>query len=93
MLKAKIDKIKSHLEACIFVGYPKGTQGGFFYSPNDNKVFFSTNTTNCLKKGLYKELQAQKWSNYWRNNWLNVELPIVDEILSYKRKKCSFSIY
>ena len=27
----------------FFVGYPKGTVGGLFYSYNDNKVFVSTN--------------------------------------------------
>ena len=30
---------------CLFVGYPKETRGGFFYSPDDNKVFVSTNAT------------------------------------------------
>ena len=29
----------------MFVGYPKGTRGGLFYSPRDNKVFASTNAT------------------------------------------------
>ena len=27
----------------FFVGYPKGTVGGLFYSLKDNKVFVSTN--------------------------------------------------
>ena len=27
----------------FFVGYPKGTAGGLFYSHKDNKVFVSTN--------------------------------------------------
>ena len=29
----------------MFVGYPKGTRGGLFYSPKDKKVFVSTNAT------------------------------------------------
>ena len=29
----------------MFVGYPKGTRGGLFYSPVDKKVFVSTNAT------------------------------------------------
>ena len=33
------------LEVCLFVGYPKGTRGGLFYSPQDKKVFVSTNAT------------------------------------------------
>ena len=32
-------------EVCMFVGYPKGTRGGLFYSPSDNKVFVSKNAT------------------------------------------------
>ena len=27
----------------MFVGYPKETKGGYFYSPKDNKVFVLTN--------------------------------------------------
>ena len=27
----------------MFVGYPKGTRGGLFYSPSDKKVFVSKN--------------------------------------------------
>ena len=30
---------------CLFVGYPKGTRGGYFYDPKANKVFVSTNST------------------------------------------------
>ena len=29
----------------MFVGYPKGTRGGLFYSPSDKKVFVSKNAT------------------------------------------------
>ena len=43
MKKAKVDKLKSHTELCLFVGYPKETKGGFFYSPKDSKVFVLTN--------------------------------------------------
>ena len=28
----------------FYVGYPKGTVGGLFYSHKDNKVFVSTNS-------------------------------------------------
>ena len=41
--KAKVDKLESCTELCLFVGYPKKTKGGYFYSPKDNKVFVSTN--------------------------------------------------
>ena len=32
-------------KVCMFVGYPDGTKGGFFYSFEDQKVFVSTNAT------------------------------------------------
>ena len=43
MNKAKVDKLESHTELCLFVGYPKETKGDYFYSSKDNKVFVSTN--------------------------------------------------
>ena len=45
MLKGKTGKLEPHTEVCMFVGYPKGTRGGLFYSPSDKKVFVSTNAT------------------------------------------------
>ena len=30
----------------MFVGYPKGTRGGLFYSPQDRKVIVSTHFTS-----------------------------------------------
>ena len=39
MKKATVDKLESHTELCLFVGYPKETKGGYFYSTKDNKVF------------------------------------------------------
>ena len=43
MLKGKSNKLQSKIEVVFFVGYPKGTVGGLFYSHKDNKVFVSTN--------------------------------------------------
>ena len=45
MLKGKTGKLEPHIEVCMFVGYPKGTRGGLFYSPSDKKLFVSTNAT------------------------------------------------
>ena len=45
VLKGKTGKLEPRTEVCLFVGYPKGTRGGLFYSPQDNKVFVSTNAT------------------------------------------------
>ena len=45
VLKGRTGKLEPRSKVCIFVGYPKGTRGGLFYSPQDNKVFVSTNAT------------------------------------------------
>ena len=45
VLKGKTGKLEPRTEVCMFVGYPKGTRGGLFYSPQDKKVFVSTNAT------------------------------------------------
>ena len=41
----KANKLESHIEVCLFMGYPKGTKGGIFSSPKDKKVFVSTHVT------------------------------------------------
>ena len=41
--KGKSNKLQSKIEVVFFVGYPKGTVGGLFYSHKDNKVFVTTN--------------------------------------------------
>jgi hypothetical protein len=43
VLKGKSDKLESKTEVCLLVGYPKGTKGYLFYSPEDKKVFVATN--------------------------------------------------
>ena len=45
MLKNKTGKLEPRSKVCLFVGYPKETKGGLFYSPKENKVFVSTNAT------------------------------------------------
>ena len=45
VLKGKTGKLEPRTKVCMFVGYPKGTRGGLFYSPSDKKVFVSTNAT------------------------------------------------
>ena len=43
VLKGKSNKLQSKTKVVFFVGYPKGTVGGLFYSHKNNKVFASTN--------------------------------------------------
>ena len=55
--------MESRSEACFFVCYPKGTRGGFFYSPKADKVFVSTNVVFFWKR-LYEKLQVEKRKSY-----------------------------
>ncbi|KAL6323869.1 hypothetical protein AAG906_005865 [Vitis piasezkii] len=43
VLKGKTDKLETKTELCFFIGYPRGTKGGLFYSPKDKKIIVSTN--------------------------------------------------
>ena len=45
VFKGKTEKLEPRTEVCLFVGYPKGTRGGLFYSPKNKKIFVSTNAT------------------------------------------------
>ncbi|KAL2490482.1 Gag/pol protein [Abeliophyllum distichum] len=56
--------MESRLELCIFVGYPKGTRGYYFYSPQDKKVFVSTNAT--FLDDRYIEECESKMGEKWR---------------------------
>ena len=44
--KTKGSKMDSRSEVCMFVGYPKGTRGGLFYSSQDRKVIVSIHFTS-----------------------------------------------
>ncbi|CAA0824232.1 cysteine-rich RLK (RECEPTOR-like protein kinase) 8, partial [Striga hermonthica] len=43
VLRTGTDKLEPRSEVRLFVGYPKETKGGLFYSPEDQKVIVSTN--------------------------------------------------
>ena len=45
VLRKDPNKLESRTEVYMFVGYPKGTRGGLFYSPSDKKVIVSTHAT------------------------------------------------
>ena len=55
----------------LFVGYPKETKGGFFYSPKDTKVFVSTNA---------RFLEDDHIRNHKTNNKVMLEELETDEI-------------
>ena len=71
MKKAKVDKLESRTELCLFVGYPKEMKGGYFYSINDNKVFVSTNA---------RFLEDDHIRNHKSNNKFVLEELDTDEI-------------
>ncbi|RVW37486.1 Retrovirus-related Pol polyprotein from transposon TNT 1-94 [Vitis vinifera] len=43
VLKGKTEKLETKTKLCFFIGYPRGTKGGLFYSPKDKKIIVSTN--------------------------------------------------
>ena len=43
VLRKEPHKLESRTEVCLFIGYPKGTRGGLFYSSSENKVIVSAN--------------------------------------------------
>ncbi|KAL8528512.1 hypothetical protein ACS0TY_006083 [Phlomoides rotata] len=44
MLDKEADKLEPHSELRFFIGYPRGTKGGLFYSPKDQKIVVSTHS-------------------------------------------------
>ena len=58
VLKSKTTKLEPRSQVCLFVGYPKETRGGFFYSPEENKVFVSTNAT-FLEEDYMREFKPR----------------------------------
>ena len=72
VLRKEPHKLESRTEVCLFIGYPKGTRGGLFYSSSKKKVIVSTNTkffeedyVNNFKpksKVIFKELDSAQES-------------------------------
>ena len=54
-------------ESCYFIRYPKGTRGGIFYHPKEQKVFFSTHARylengDMIQKTLESEIVLEEIS-------------------------------
>ena len=67
-IKDKTDKIKSHSEACIFVGYPKGTM---IWKILQCKFYYSQAHESLYRKWLvhpwgwsHKELDQYDWVEF-----------------------------
>ena len=59
VLNDKATKLEPRSEMCYFIGYPKGTRGGIFYHPKEQKVLISTHARyledDCL---MHQELSS-----------------------------------
>ncbi|KAL8496962.1 hypothetical protein ACS0TY_020589 [Phlomoides rotata] len=44
VLDKEADKLEPRSELRLFVGYPRGTKGGLFYSPKDQQIVVSTHS-------------------------------------------------
>ena len=71
MKKAKVDKLESRIELCLFVGYPKETKGDLFYSPKYSKLFVSINA---------RYLEDDHIRNHKSNNKVVLKELDIDEI-------------
>lgn len=58
VLDKELGKLDSCLEVCMFVGYPREINGGYFYNPKENKVLISTNAT-FLEDSYIHEFKSQ----------------------------------
>ena len=58
VLRQKTGKLTSRSELCIFVGYPRGTKGYIFYSPQDQKTFVSTHA-RFLEEDYMKDFKPR----------------------------------
>ena len=48
-------KLSARSDKCRFVGYPKKTNGYYFYYPTDQKIFVSRHATFLKNKLIQKE--------------------------------------
>ena len=58
ILEKDAKKLDSRTEVCMFVGYPKGTKGGLFYSPKDQTIKISTHAT-FLEEDYMREFKPR----------------------------------
>ena len=60
MKKFHPDKLKSKLEKCVFIGYPKEIVGYTFYHGSKGKIFVAKNGSFLEKEFLSKEVSGRK---------------------------------
>ena len=56
--KGKMTKLESRTQTCLFVGYPQGTRGYYFYNPKEQQVFVSTNV-KFLEEDYMKDYEPK----------------------------------
>ena len=56
------DKLASKSDECLFVGYPKETNGYYFYIPSENKVFVACNGVFLEREFISKRVSGSKTS-------------------------------
>ena len=60
MKRIMSDKLDDYSDKCLFVGYPKETQGYYFYHTLEQKVLVSRNIVFLEKEFLLKEDSGSK---------------------------------
>ena len=54
------DKLPSKTNKYLFVGYPKETEGYYFYNPSENKVFVARKAVFLKKEFIFKKNSRSK---------------------------------
>ena len=94
VLKTNPKKLESRSKVCFFVGYPKETRGGLFYSTEENKVFVSTNATFLEEDyiGNHKSPSKLVLEEMIPSETTNEPTIVVDLPISSNRKRNSSQI-
>ena len=58
ILDKESNKLDSYSDVCIFVGYPRGKKGGYFYNPKEGNVLISKNAT-FLEASYIQDFKSQ----------------------------------
>ena len=81
VLNLKVDKLESRLEVCLFVRYPKGTKGYYFYSQVSQKVFVNTNVTFLNEDYMINNKSRNDIDQRFLEDSLTISQNIMDPIL------------
>ena len=81
-------KLESRTQTCLFVGFPKGIRGYYFYNPEEQKVFVSTNA-KFLKEDYRKDHKPKSKIKLKESSQDDISPSLDDNIEDALRKEIS----